>query len=44
MTREERIDKLADRLLKQAKYEDVPATEVWDTAADIVDGVTCQKP
>jgi hypothetical protein len=36
-SREERIDALADRLLKTAKYEGVPATEVWDTAAEVID-------
>lgn len=35
----EAIDRLADRLLAMPKYDDTPATEVWDAARDIVDGL-----
>jgi hypothetical protein len=34
--RGERIDRLADRMLKTAPL-DKPATEVWDEARDIID-------
>lgn len=37
MERLERIDRLADWMLRQAKYEGVPATEVWDAAAEEID-------
>ena len=33
----ERIDALADRLLKQDAYAGMPATEVWDAAAEQID-------
>jgi len=33
----ERIDRLAERMLMLAKYDGVPATEVWDMAAEKVD-------
>ena len=31
------IDQLADRLLRDSKYADTPATEVWDIAATMID-------
>jgi hypothetical protein len=37
VTRIERIDARADVLLKSGKYEGIPATEVWDIAADEID-------
>ena len=37
--RMERIDELADRMLLMAKYEDMPATEVWDLAAEKIDAM-----
>jgi len=33
----ERIDRLADRMLLMERYADMPATEVWDLAAERVD-------
>ena len=31
------IDALADRLLQRAEFDHLPATEVWDIAAERVD-------
>jgi len=33
----DKIDARADQLLKQARYDGVPATEVWDIAAEQID-------
>jgi hypothetical protein len=33
----DRIDQLADRMLLEDRYADVPATQVWDIAAGIID-------
>ncbi len=38
VSRLDAIDQLADRLLLQDRYADVPATEVWDIAAARIDG------
>jgi hypothetical protein len=38
VSRLDAIDQLADRMLLEARYADIPATEVWDIAAARIDG------
>ena len=37
LARIEKIEALADRMLKMAKYESLPATEVYDLASEKID-------